>query len=78
MSLVMVFAVVAIRGGPKTLVVALLLLTPALAVRWANHVRPDLVPREIFFIGSIVFVTAFTYRLLAARMTTTNSKSATP
>ena len=55
MSVVMIFAVLAIRGSRRMLVVASLILVPALAARWANHVRPDLVPREIFLSASILF-----------------------
>ena len=34
-----------------TLVVAVLLATPAIAGRWINHFRPDLVPLAVFLCG---------------------------
>ena len=57
MTLVMVFAVLAIGARRRTLIVALLLVGPALAAKWANRLRPDLVPPEIFLaLGAIFFV----------------------
>lgn len=55
MSVVMVSAVLAVGGRRRTLGIALLLVTPALAAKWANHVWPQQVPRETFLAASIVF-----------------------
>ena len=55
MSVVLVSAVLAVGGRRRTLVIALLLVTPALAAKWANHVWPGQVPREFFLGASIVF-----------------------
>jgi hypothetical protein len=55
MSVVMVSAVLAIGGQRRTLVVALVLLVPALAAKWGNHVRPDVFPPEIFLAAGMVF-----------------------
>ena len=32
-----------------------MLVTPALAGKWINHLRPDLLPPAVFIIGTIVF-----------------------
>ena len=63
-TLVMVFAVLAIGGRRRTLTVALLLVAPTLAAKWANHVRPDLAPPEIFLGASAVFFVFVTAHLL--------------
>jgi voltage-gated potassium channel len=55
LTLVMVFAVLAVGGRRRTLIAALGLVTPALVAKWANHVRPDLVPPEIFLAAGMVF-----------------------
>ena len=54
-TLVMVFAVLAVGGQARTLAVALLLVAPALVAKWANHLRPGLVPPEIFLAASMLF-----------------------
>jgi hypothetical protein len=55
LTLVMVSAVVAIGGQRKTLIIALGLLVPALAGKWINHFRPDLLPPAIFLVASTLF-----------------------
>jgi len=60
-TLVLVSAVTAVGGRRRTLTAALLLLTPALAGKWVDHLRPDLVPAavisgaEMAFIGFVIF-----------------------
>jgi hypothetical protein len=51
----MVSAVLAIGGRRRTLVCALLLITPTLVAKWGNHVYPDQVPLAV----SLAFSTAF-------------------
>jgi voltage-gated potassium channel len=55
LTLVMVSAVVAIGAQRKTFIIALVLLTPALAGKWINHFRPDLLHPAMFLIASTLF-----------------------
>jgi hypothetical protein len=52
---VMVSAVLAVGGRRRTLVIALLLATPALAARWINHVRAGTVSPTVFLVCGMVF-----------------------
>ena len=63
-TLVMVLAVLAVGARRRTLIAALLLVLPTLVAKWANHVRPDLVPPTIFLVGSAVFFVFVTAHLL--------------
>jgi voltage-gated potassium channel len=64
LTLVMVSAVVAVGGQRKFLIVALVLLAPALAGKWLNHFRPDLLHPAIFLAASVVFFAFVIVRLL--------------
>ena len=55
LTLVMVFAVLAVGGRRRTLIIALVLFTPALAGKWINHVRPDLLPPPVFLVPTVIF-----------------------
>jgi hypothetical protein len=55
-TLVFLAAVLAVGGRGKALVWAIVLVIPALVGKWANHLRPDLMPREIFMGGGLLFV----------------------
>lgn len=55
LTLVMVSAVLAVGGRRRTHIIALVLLVPALAGRWINHFRPDLMPPTVYIFGAIVF-----------------------
>ena len=55
LTLVMVFAVLAVGGSRRTRLIALVLLVPALAGKWINHFRPDLMPPTVYILGAIVF-----------------------
>jgi len=55
-TLVMLSAVVAVGGRRRTLIVAVVLVTPACVCRWINHVRPDLMPPEVHATAGIVFM----------------------
>jgi len=64
LSLVLVSAVIAVANRGLTLVVALLLMVPAIAGRWINHFRPDLVPPPVFLISGLVLVAFVVVNLL--------------
>jgi hypothetical protein len=53
LTLVMVFGVLAVGGRRRTLIIALVLLTPALGGKWINHVRPDLLPPPVFLVSTV-------------------------
>jgi len=65
LSLVLVSAVIAVANRGLTLVVALLLMVPAIAGRWINHFRPDLVPPPVFLISGLVLVAFVVVNLLS-------------
>jgi hypothetical protein len=56
LTLVLLSAVAVVAESRRMLIIAVVLATPALAGKWANHFRPDLVPAEFFLIPSLVFV----------------------
>ena len=64
LSLVLISAVIAVANRGLTLVVALLLMVPAIAGRWINHFRPDLVPPPVFLISGLVLVAFVVVNLL--------------
>ncbi|SEM13746.1 Ion channel [Syntrophus gentianae] len=55
MTLVLLSALPSIGGRRSTLVWGIALATPAVAGKWANYFRPDLVPPEIFLVAAILF-----------------------
>lgn len=55
LTLVMVFAVRAVGGRPRTLLIALALVIPALAGKWINYFRPDLFPPAVFLAATVAF-----------------------
>jgi voltage-gated potassium channel len=65
LTLVMVSAVLVFRSRRKVLILALVLLTPALAGKWINHFRPDLLHPAIFLAAAVVFFAFVITRLLA-------------
>jgi hypothetical protein len=65
LTIVMVSAVVAVGGRRKSLAIALILLAPALAGKWVNHLRPDLLHPATFLVSSITFFAYVIARLLA-------------
>jgi hypothetical protein len=52
---VMISAVLAVGGRRRTLVIALVLATPALAARWINHARAGTVSPTVFLVCGVVF-----------------------
>lgn len=55
LTLVMITAVRTVGGSRKTHFFALLLLFPALAGKWINHLRPDLIHPAFFITSAILF-----------------------
>ena len=64
LSLVLISAVLAVASRRRTLVVAVLLMVPAIAGRWINHFRPDLVPPAVFLVSGLVLVAFVVFNLL--------------
>jgi hypothetical protein len=56
MTVVLVSAVLAVGGRRRTLVAAVLLVTPALVGTWVDHLRPDLLRKEVVLVPAMVFV----------------------
>jgi len=56
MTAVLITATLAMGSRRWTLAVAVFLVIPALAARWAAHLRPDLIPPEVFSTIGILFV----------------------
>ena len=54
-SLVMIFAVLAVGGQRRTLIIGVVLVVPALAGKWINHVRPDLLHPVVFLVAYVIF-----------------------
>jgi hypothetical protein len=63
-SVVMLSAVVAVGGRRRTLIAAIVLVTPACACKWLNRIRPDLVPPPAYAIAAIVFMVFVVVHLL--------------
>ena len=55
LTLVMVSAVLAVGGSRRSLVVALVLVSPALVGKWIHHLRPDLISPLVHIIAAMVF-----------------------
>ena len=55
-SLVLVSAVLAVAARKSVLVIAIVLAIPAIAGRWINHFRPDLVPPAVFLVAGILLI----------------------
>lgn len=62
-SLVLLAAVPAVGAKRRTLVLAILLVIPALIARWLNHTHPDRMPPAVFLCGGLVFMTFVTVSL---------------
>ena len=55
-SLVMLAGVLAVAHRKRVLVIALVLAIPAVAGRWINHFRADVVPPTVFLVGGLVLI----------------------
>src|SRR6266446_5543814 len=55
-SLVLLAGVVAVTNRKRVLVIAIVLAIPAIAGRWINHFRPDLIPPAVFLVGGLILI----------------------
>src|SRR5438128_385073 len=53
-SLVLLAGIVAVADRKRVLVIAIVLAIPAIAGRWVNHFRPDLVPPAVFLTAALI------------------------
>jgi hypothetical protein len=56
MTVLMLSAVWVIGGRRRMLILGCVLAAPAVIGKWGNHVRPDLVPPQVFAISALVFM----------------------
>src|SRR5438094_411082 len=63
-SLVLLAGVVAVADRKRVLVIATVLAIPAIAGRWINHFRPDLIPPAVFLIAGLVLIAFVVANLL--------------
>ena len=56
LSLVLLSGVFAVADRKYVLVVAIALAIPAIAGRWINNFRPDLVPPAVFLVGGLILI----------------------
>src|SRR6059036_3973730 len=55
-SLVLLAGVVAVADRKRVLVIAIVLAIPAIAGRWINHFRPDLIPPAVFLAAGLILI----------------------
>src|SRR5438552_19166287 len=63
-SLVLVAGVVAVAQRKRTLMIAIVLAFLAIAGRWINHFRPDLIPPVVLIAGGVILLAFAVGRLL--------------
>jgi len=63
-SLVLLAGVIAVANRRRPLIVATLLLIPAIVGRWMNHFRPHLVPPAIFLVAGLILIAFVVLNLL--------------
>ena len=56
LSLVLLAAVFAVADRKRTLAIALVLAVPAIAGRWINHFRPDLIHPSVFLVCALMLL----------------------
>jgi hypothetical protein len=64
LSLVLLSAVLAVADRKGVFYIALVLALPAIAGRWINHFRPDLLPPPLFLIAGLALVAFVVANLL--------------
>ena len=64
MTVVMILAVLAVGGNRRTLLVATLLVMPAVVGKWSHHLWPSVVPPEFYLFAYLVFLVFVVSRLL--------------
>lgn len=55
-SLVLLSAVLAVAERRRVLLIAIVLAIPAIAGKWINHFRPDLVPPALFLVAGLLLM----------------------
>src|SRR6266513_6443424 len=56
LSLVLLAGVLAVAERKRILVIGIMLAIPAIAGRWVNHFRPDLLPPPVFLIAGLALI----------------------
>lgn len=69
MTLVLMSAVQAVGKRRGVLLLALVLLLPALVGKWLNHLQPDMVSKNWFLVSALVFVLFIILQLLGFILT---------
>lgn len=64
MTVVMILAVLAVGGNRRTLLLATLLVMPAVVGKWSHHLWPSIVPPEFYLFAYLVFLVFVVSRLL--------------
>ena len=64
LSLVLLSAVLAVADRKGVFFIALVLAIPAIAGRWINHFRPDLVPPPVFLVAGLALIAFVVANLL--------------
>jgi voltage-gated potassium channel len=64
LTLVLIFSVLAVGGRTRSLIAALVLVTPAMIGKWANHLWPDRVPPAGYLVPELVFLVFVVVNLL--------------
>ena len=54
MTMTLTTGVLAVGHRKRTLIIATLLMVPALASRWINHIRPHTVPTQFYLVASML------------------------
>ena len=73
-SLVLVAGVLAVADRKRVLVIAIVLAIPAIAGRWMNHFRPDLVPPHVFLTAGLILIAFVVAKSAALRFACTFGK----
>lgn len=55
-SLVLLAGVIAVADRKRVLVIAVVLAIPAIAGKWINHFRPDLIPPVLFLVAGLILI----------------------
>ena len=63
-TMMLIMGVLAVGRSHRTLVLAVALMLPAVATRWANHVWPKTVPEELTSITALVFIGFVEFQML--------------
>ncbi len=63
LTLVLLSAVFVVAESRHMFLVAVVLAVPAFVGKWANYVRPDMVPATFFLVATLVFVTFVVFSL---------------